>query len=74
MEKEIRESTLARLFPDITKSQIENAVKSVDELQKSVEKLKEVKVSPQEPPKTIQTTRLFLLPPPSPAKSVNQAL
>ena len=27
MEKEIRESTLARLFPDLTKNQIENAVK-----------------------------------------------
>ena len=27
MEKEIRESTLARLLPDLTKSQIENAMK-----------------------------------------------
>ena len=27
MEKEIRESSLARLFPNLTKSQIENAVK-----------------------------------------------
>ena len=27
MEKEIRESTLARLFPDLTKDQITNAVK-----------------------------------------------
>ena len=31
-------------------------------------------MSPQEPPKTIQTTRLLLLPPPSPPKEVTQAL
>ena len=47
---------------------------SVDELQKLVDKLKEVKVSSQDPPKTIQTTGLLLLPPPSPPKSVTQAL
>ena len=47
---------------------------SVDELQKSVDKLKEVKVSPQEPPKTTQTTELLLLPPPSSPKLVTQAL
>ena len=47
---------------------------SVDELQKLVDKLKEVKVSPQEPPKTTQTTVLLLLAPPSPPKSILQAL
>ena len=47
---------------------------SVDELQKLVDKLKKVKVSPQEPPKITQTTGLLLLPPPSPPKSVTQAL
>ena len=47
---------------------------SVDELQKSVDKLKEVKVPPQEPPKTTQTIGLLLLPPPSPLNSVTQAL
>ena len=47
---------------------------SVDELQKSIDKLKEVKVPPQEPPKTTQITALLLLPPPSPPKSVSQAL
>ena len=31
-------------------------------------------MSPKEPPKTIQTTGLLLLPPPSPPKSVTQAL
>ena len=39
---------------------------SVDELQKSVDKSINVKVKTQEPPKIIQTTRLILLPPPSP--------
>ena len=47
---------------------------SVDELKKLVDKIKEVKVSSQDPPKTIQTTRLLLLPPPSPPKLVTQAL
>ena len=47
---------------------------SVEELQKSIEKLKEVKVPPQEPPKTTQTTRILILPPPSPPKLVTQAL
>ena len=47
---------------------------SVDELHKLVEKLKEVKVSSQDPPKTIQTTRILLLPPPSPPRAVTQAL
>ena len=47
---------------------------SVDELQKSVDKFKGVKVPPQEPPKTTKTTTLLLLPPPSPPKSITQAL
>ena len=47
---------------------------SVDELQKLVDKPKEVKVSPQEPPKFTQTIGLLLLPPPSQPKSVTQAL
>ena len=47
---------------------------SVDELQKLVDKLKEVKVPPQEPPKTTQTIGLLLLPPPSPPRLVTQAL
>ena len=47
---------------------------SVDELQKLVDKLKEVKVPPQEPLNTTQTTTLLLLPPPSPPKSITQAL
>ena len=47
---------------------------SVDELQKSIDKLKEVKVSPQKPPRITQTTRLLLLPLPSPPKLVTQAL
>ena len=47
---------------------------SVEELQKLVDKLKEVKVPPQEPPQTTQTTIILLLPPPTPPKSINQAL
>ena len=47
---------------------------SVDELQKSVDKLKVAKVSPQEPPKTTQTTGLLLLPPPSPPTTITKAL
>ena len=43
---------------------------SVEELQKSMDKLIEVKVSPQEPPKTTQLTGLLLLSPPSPPKLV----
>ena len=42
----------------------------VDELQKSIDKLREVKVPPQEPPKTTQTIGLLLLPPPSPPKAM----
>lgn len=47
---------------------------SVEELQKSVDKLKEVKVPPQEPPKTTKTTRILIIPPPSPPKSITQDL
>ena len=47
---------------------------SVEELKKLVDKLKEVKVPPQEPPQNIQTTGLLLLPPPSPPRTVTQAL
>ena len=47
---------------------------SVDELQKSVEKSKEVKVQTQEPPMTTQTTKILLLPSPSPPKVITDAL
>ena len=39
-----------------------------------MDKLKQVKVPPQEPPKTIQTIGLLHLPPPSPSRAVTQAL
>ena len=43
---------------------------NVDEFQKSVEKLKEVKVKTQESPMTTQTIGLLFLPPPSPPKAI----
>ena len=45
---------------------------SVDDLQKSVDKLKEAKVSPQEPPQITQTIVLPFLPPPSPPRIAMQ--
>ena len=47
---------------------------SVDELQKSVVDSKEVKVQIQEPTSIVQTTRLLLLPPPSPPRVVIDTL
>ena len=47
---------------------------NVDEIKKSIEKLKDVKVKKQEPPMTTQSIGLLLLPPPSLPKAVTQAL
>ena len=47
---------------------------SVDELQKSIVKSKDVKVKTQEPPLTTQTTKILFLPPPSTPKVVTDAL
>ena len=46
---------------------------SVEELQKSIDKVKEGEVKPQEPPQTTQTTGLSLQPPPSPPRLTMEA-
>ena len=47
---------------------------SVDELQKVVADPKRVKVQTQEPPSTLNATKLLLLPPPPPPSAVTDAL
>ena len=46
---------------------------SVEELQKSVDKVKEGEVQPQEPPQVIQTTGLSFIPPPLPLRLTMEA-